>query len=89
MGIAISLVWLCVLQRMKVDSDLRWFQLRNVERLLSREKGIFSGGHEFFKNKTIPDNIGKRKKEMNKWSKNKKNNFEKLNAEFFNKKEDN
>jgi len=30
LGIAISLVWLCVLQRVKVDSDLRWFQLRNT-----------------------------------------------------------
>jgi hypothetical protein len=59
LGIAISLIWLCVLQRMKVDSDLRWFQLRNVERLLSREKGIFSGGHAFFKNKNLQSSDGK------------------------------
>ncbi len=49
LGIAISFVWFCVLQRMGVDTDLRWFQLRNRERLLSRPKGIFSEGYMFFK----------------------------------------
>ena len=58
LGIAISLVWLCVLQRMKVDSDMRWFQLRNAERLLSRPKGIFSGGHTFFKEKELESSDG-------------------------------
>ena len=48
LGITISLVWLFVLQRMKVDTDLRWFQLRYMERLLSRPKGPFSEGYKYF-----------------------------------------
>ena len=58
LGIAISLIWLCVLQRMKVDSDLRWFQLRNVERTLKRPKGIFSGGYAFFKDSKLESSDG-------------------------------
>lgn len=49
LGIAISFFWFCVLQRMEVDTGLRWFQLRNIERLFSRPKGIFSEGYKFFK----------------------------------------
>ena len=48
LGISASIVWMCVQQRLNVDSDLRWFQLRNIERALSRPKGIFCGGVEFF-----------------------------------------
>ncbi len=59
LGIAISLIWLCVMQRMKVDSELRWFQLRNLERLLPGEKGIFSEGYSFFKDKKLESSDGK------------------------------
>ena len=59
LGIAISLIWFCVMQRMKVDSDLRWFQLRNIERLLLRPQGVFSGGYRFFKDKRLESSDGK------------------------------
>lgn len=59
LGIAISFVWLSVLQRMKVDSDLRWFQLRDIERLLSRPRGVFSGGYTFFRDKELETSDGK------------------------------
>lgn len=53
LGMAISLIWACVLQRMSVDSDLRWFQLRATERALSRPNGIFTAGYRFFQEKTL------------------------------------
>jgi len=49
-GIVISLVWASVLQRINVDSDLRWYQLRYLERELQRDFGIFTSGKTFFDN---------------------------------------
>jgi hypothetical protein len=53
LGITVSFVWICVSLRMRVDSDLRWFQLRTTERLLMRPNGIFTSGHAFFKDKLL------------------------------------
>ncbi len=48
LGIATTLIWICSHQRMNIDSDLRWFQLRDIERGLSRSNGIFIGGNRYF-----------------------------------------
>ncbi len=52
-GIAVSIIWICITERLSVDTKLRWFQLRYIERCLLRTDGIFIKGLDFFKMKTL------------------------------------
>ncbi|MFA5181470.1 MAG: hypothetical protein WC405_09145 [Syntrophales bacterium] len=52
-GFIISLLWICVTARIMVESDLRWFQLRNTEIILGRPNGIFNQGQDLFENKKV------------------------------------
>lgn len=59
LGTAVSTVWMCITEKIYVDSDLRWFQLRYIERRLMRTDGIFTTGREFFQKKTLKSPDGR------------------------------
>ena len=48
-GILLGLVWLAVLRRIAVDTDMRWTQMRSLEKRLNRVDGLAIKGNEFFK----------------------------------------
>ena len=59
-GIIVSIVWLLVSERITVDGDLKFFQLRCLERDLNHTGGIFISGYDFFvKRKTLQSPDGK------------------------------
>jgi hypothetical protein len=48
-GIIISIVWFLVLERIALDTELRFYQLRSTERRLGHTTdGIFTSGYDFF-----------------------------------------
>jgi len=59
-GIIVSIVWLFIGERITVDADLKYFQLRCKERDLNPSGGIFISGYNFFFNKkTLQSSDGK------------------------------
>ena len=48
LGILISLVWFLISERITLEADLRFFQLRGIEKRLARASGIFTNGNQFF-----------------------------------------
>jgi hypothetical protein len=48
LGILISIVWFLISERITLEADLRFFQLRGIEKSLGRDKGIFTLGKQFF-----------------------------------------
>jgi len=48
LGILISIVWFLISERITLEADLRFFQLRGIERSLGRDSGIFTVGNQFF-----------------------------------------
>jgi hypothetical protein len=64
LGIIISILWICVSERLSIDTDLRWLQVRYIERRLGRKFGNFSAGKRFFSCGTLttPD-----KKDLLSW----------------------
>ncbi|GBE18975.1 hypothetical protein BMS3Abin16_01587 [archaeon BMS3Abin16] len=48
LGILISLVWLLISERITLEADLRFFQLRGLEKRMGREEGIYTSGNRFF-----------------------------------------
>jgi hypothetical protein len=52
-GLIISFLWICVTARIMVESDLRWFQLRNTEVILRHPNGIFNQGNILFKDDKV------------------------------------
>jgi hypothetical protein len=47
-GVIVSMVWLCIGERIAIDGNLKYFQLRCVERKLNCSGGILITGHNFF-----------------------------------------
>ena len=59
-GIIVSMVWLFIGERITIDADLKYFQLRCKERDLYPYGGIFISGYDFFFNrKTLQSPDGK------------------------------
>lgn len=50
-GIVASMTWLFVSERVNLETDLKYFQLRCAERDLNRTGGIFISGYDFFFNR--------------------------------------
>lgn len=50
-GVMFSIVWMCISERINLDAELRWYQLRYTERRMGRPNGIFNSGYVFFFNK--------------------------------------
>jgi hypothetical protein len=48
LGILISIVWFLISERITLEADLRFFQLRGIEKSLGRDNGIFTLGKQFF-----------------------------------------
>jgi len=48
LGMVISFFWICASERIAIDTDLKFYQLRYTERDLGRPKGIFISGYDFF-----------------------------------------
>jgi hypothetical protein len=48
LGILISIVWFLISERITLEADLRFFQLRGIEKSLGRDSGIFTVGNQFF-----------------------------------------
>lgn len=48
LGVAICDRWRLVILRIIMDTRLRYFQLRDIERRLGRDYGIFTEGYRFF-----------------------------------------
>jgi hypothetical protein len=48
LGILISTVWFLISEKITLDADLRFFQLREIEKNLGRDSGIFTLGNRFF-----------------------------------------
>lgn len=58
LGISISVIWFFVSQRITIDTEQTFYQLRYIERRLGRNPGIFTFDRKFFwekttKNKTL------------------------------------
>jgi hypothetical protein len=51
LGFVFSIIWRCTSERIDLDAELRWFQLRYTERSLGRSGSIFNSGYDFFFNK--------------------------------------
>jgi hypothetical protein len=49
LGALLTLIWVGVIRRVMLDADLRWFQLRELERILGEPNGLFNTGDKFFK----------------------------------------
>ncbi len=50
-SLIICSIWILVMRRIHVDTELRWFQDRNIERMLPTTYKIFTEGYDFFNNK--------------------------------------
>ena len=48
LGFIISLIWIFNSKRINIDSDLRYFQLREIEKYLKMKNPIFTQGNIFF-----------------------------------------
>jgi hypothetical protein len=48
LGILISIVWFLISERITLEADLRFFQLRGIEKSLGRDRGIYTLGKQFF-----------------------------------------
>lgn len=48
-GSGLMLIWISVIQRLMLDADLRWYQIREIERLLNDNDGLFIVGDRFYK----------------------------------------
>ncbi len=59
-GIVASMAWIFVSERVNLETNLKYFQLRCAERDLNRTGGIFISGYDFFFNrKTVQSPDGK------------------------------
>lgn len=59
LGALVSVVWFLVGERIALDTELRFSQLRTIEEHLGRTNGIFTRGHAFFKREALPGPDGK------------------------------
>ncbi len=48
LGILISIVWFLISERITLEADLRFFQLRGLEKRMGRNDGIYTAGMKFF-----------------------------------------